>query len=512
MTNLNYRMSNTGQKFHKSRARVKGILGPVGSGKSVSMCWEIWLRANAQRVSPDGYRRSRWAIVRNTFWELENTTMKTWMDWFGPDKIPEPIGKYVGKPNYSHKINIPPVKDSQGNIIRPGLMLEAIFVAMDRPEDAKKLGSLELTGAWINEARELPFEIVTGINRRCGRYPSKKDGGSEYPGVIMDTNPPDDSHWWYKMAEEDMWRWDETNQEYIPLENYPAYKRWDFFHQPSGLSPEAENLENLDGGQQYYLSMIPGMTEEEVNVYVHGKYGVINVGEPVYGKAFNDNLHVSKTNLEAVENRTIIVGIDYGLTPAAVFAQKHESGQWRILNEITTHNMAADEFSVLLKQYIHEKFPKHTLEQFEFYGDPSVKRSEVDKSVVTDAFLRVGIIVRPSPCHNVWDTRKRCVLAPLNRMIMGQPGLLLSPACQQIRKGFNGGYHYKKVKISGGGYRYLEQAEKNEYSHVHDALQYTLAGGGESLLLRTNIPGGFTQTHKAKMNWSPYGRSNRTNR
>jgi hypothetical protein len=47
-----------------------------------------------------------------------------------------------------------------------------------------------------------------------------------------------------------------------------------------------------------------------------------------------------------------------------------------------------------------------------------------------------------------------------------------------VRKGFNGGYRYRKLQVSGGE-RYSDEPEKNKYSHPHDALQYLLLGAGE---------------------------------
>ena len=72
----------------------------------------------------------------------------------------------------------------------------SIFLALDRPEDVKKLLSLELTGVWINEAREIPKSIVDACSMRVGRYPSMRDGGPSWYGVIADTKPPDTDHWW----------------------------------------------------------------------------------------------------------------------------------------------------------------------------------------------------------------------------------------------------------------------------------------------------------------------------
>ena len=75
-------------------------------------------------------------------------------------------------------------------------------MALDKQEDVKKLLSLELTGVWLNEARELPKSIVDACTMRVGRFPSMRDGGPSWFGVIMDTNAPDETHWWGIMAGE----------------------------------------------------------------------------------------------------------------------------------------------------------------------------------------------------------------------------------------------------------------------------------------------------------------------
>ena len=48
-------------------------------------------------------------------------------------------------------------------------------------------------------------------------------------------------------------------------------------------------------------------------------------------------------------------------------------------------------------------------------------------------------------------------------------------------KGFTGGYHYRRLQVSGE--RYDEKPNKNRFSHIHDALQYLLLGAGEGRTL-----------------------------
>ena len=74
----------TGAKFMQSDARVRLIMGPVGSGKSTVCITEIFRRCVEMPKCKDGYRRSRWAIVRNTNQQLKTTTFASWKQWFPP--------------------------------------------------------------------------------------------------------------------------------------------------------------------------------------------------------------------------------------------------------------------------------------------------------------------------------------------------------------------------------------------------------------------------------------------
>jgi hypothetical protein len=66
----------------------------------------------------------------------------------------------------------------------------------------------------------------------------------------------------------------------------------------------------------------------------------------------------------------------------------------------------------------------------------------------------------------------------MKRLIDGEPGMLIHPQCRTLRKGYAGGYHYKRVQVSGDE-KYRDEPDKNLYSHVCDADQYGMLGGGE---------------------------------
>ena len=52
----------------------------------------------------------------------------------------------------------------------------------------------------------------------------------------------------------------------------------------------------------------------------------------------------------------------------------------------------------------------------------------------------------------------------------GKPMLLLHPNCKMLRKGFNGKYGYRRLHTSQE--KYVDKPDKNDFSHIHDALQY----------------------------------------
>ncbi|MBT4687945.1 MAG: hypothetical protein HOM62_23540 [Rhodospirillaceae bacterium] len=134
-------------------------------------------------------------------------------------------------------------------------------------------------------------------------------------------------------------------------------------------------------------------------------------------------------------------------------------------------------FSELLAGRLAEKFPDNRL--VNIWGDPAgSQRAQTDERICLEIVTEyAGIKARPAPSNDV-TMRREAVGQALSRMIDGRPGFLVSPSCTMLRKGFVGGFHYKRVKVTGDE-RYHDKPSKNKYSHPHDALQYLLLGGGE---------------------------------
>ncbi|SPU49852.1 Uncharacterised protein [Bordetella trematum] len=94
--------------------------------------------------------------------------------------------------------------------------------------------------------------------------------------------------------------------------------------------------------------------------------------------------------------------------------------------------------------------------------------------------------------------RLGAVDSALTRIVDGEPGLLVHPDCKTLRKALSGGYCYRRMAVSGE--RFADKPVKNEYSHVADAAQYLLVGGGEHKpLVRVRRPGGSSRPKRAIM-------------
>lgn len=419
------------------------------SGKSVACVLEGF-RRSMQQAPHNGVRRTRGAVIRNTAPELESTTIKTWKEW-----IPENVGVFNMKPPISCMINIP-LKDGTR------MECEVFFIAIDRPVDVKKLLSFEITWAWINEAREVPKAALDALTARVGRYPSNRVGGPTWHGIFMDTNPPEDDHWWYQLAE---------------VEKPKGYK---FFRQPGGLikkgdryyaNPLAENIQNLPGNWQYYFNQVPGKNEDWIKVYILGEYGSIFEGRVVYSE-WNEAVHLAKEELEVWRGIPLILGFDFGLTPACAFLQLTPNGQLRVIDELVTQGttMGITAFGRdIVKPHINNNYGG--VDVVTSWGDPAGnQRGQTDETTCLEALASIGIPTGAAKT-NSFIARREAVAEPMNRMVGGEPGFLLSPKCSMLRKGFNGRYYYERVQTVGDE-RFKDAPVKNIWSHVQDALQY----------------------------------------
>lgn len=462
-----FQASTTMWDMMNSPTYVRVLAGPVGSGKSVCASHELMKLAMMQEPNEHGERKTRSLIVRNTADQLRSTTMKTFFDWFPPGVW----GHYkASEKTFYIQQKLPD---------RTQVKAEFMFIALDTPDDVRKALSLEATFLWGNEWRELHPDVCDGLLMRLRRYPSGKDGGPTRSGAIFDTNMPDEDSWHFDKMEDPPKNWSVHIQppavlsfeEYVST--YGEDPDFEGAEDSEGtewfVNPEADNYDNLD--PLYYPDIIPGKSIDFVNVYLRCRYGRSLAGTPVYDKVFNHHFHVSEGELmplaaTASYDYPIIVGIDFGRTPAAVFKQRDPRGRVLSLSEITSTNMGIETFITRkLLPHISEHYPgQHIL----CAPDPAgFDKQQLNEMTLVNALESAGFeCIRPPSNKPVY--RIQAVERLLSQQVDGEAMYLIDPSCRMLIKGFQHGYRYKKKRDGQ-----LENSpDKNEYSHVHDANQY----------------------------------------
>ena len=441
-----YEPSPTLERFHHCDDIVRGVMGPTGSGKTVGCVMEGYGRSRDQEPDRDGVRWSRGLCIRNTYPELRSTTIKTWETW-----MPMAPVVYQIPINWHWRGPLP-----DGTTID----MEVLFLSMDDSRDIKKLKSLEVTWIYINEASEIPLEIVEWCINRRGRFPDKQTSPITWSGVFMDTNAVDQDHWWYKKAE---------------IEK-PA--GWTFFRQPAAvmklgdtwaINPKCENVEHQPLGARYWMDQIPGHNEEWIRVYLCAEYGATPEGKPVYPE-YSDHRHYSPVPLKADGGLPLWLGWDAsGRNPAVVICQLNMQGQLRVLDEICGADIGIRQFARdVVRPFLAAKYPGLPIKNV---GDPAgVKKQETDDRTCFLELEQAGFPILPAR-SNTLTARREAVAGYLLRTVEGgNPAFQVSSTCTMLRGGFLGKYYFRRIFVNFE--KYHDEPEKNKYSHPHDALQY----------------------------------------
>jgi hypothetical protein len=366
--------------------------------------------------------------------------------------------------------------------------VELVFIALDREEDVNKLQSLELTGAHINEATEIPRGVHQMLKSRVNRYPEQNVGGPVRPFIICDYNACDTEHWLYKIAEEEkppkhgfysqpsaLILTDSTDPRVDP-DNPVIDKAGNYYV----VNPDADNVINLP--EDYYSDLVFGAEPDWVSVMVLNAYGQLRTGRPVYSEYYDD-IHYTSKNLQPIKGVKIIVGMDLGLTPAAAFMQLTPSGHLVVFDELVTEDCSIQKFCEdYLKSKLQNEYSKYN---YELIIDPAAtQRSQNDARSAAEIIggrppYGSGLPYSTAPTNNI--TKRREAVVYFLRKVKG---FMLGPRCTYLRKGFISEYKYERKRLAimaaSTDPQFKEKPEKNIYSHIHDALQYgalELSGG-----------------------------------
>ena len=446
MSVIHYSAPPTCASFMKSNSFARMIAGPVGSGKTTACLFETFRRACEQTPAPDGYRYTRFAIVRQTLKQLKDTVLKDIISWLSG------IAEYK-------------VSDNTIYVTIGDVRSEWLLIPLDTPEDQRRLLSMQLTGAWMSEAIEMDVGIISPLAGRCGRYPAANLGGASWFGIIADTNMPSEGSPWHKLMLDP------------PVD-------WQVFIQPGGMEETAENLEWLTQtpdtlklpvtsevrraqGRTYYERFIRSNSPDWCKRYVHAEFGDDPSGSAVFKDSFKSSFHVVQ-GVEPVSGHPIIVGQDFGRDPCSIICQLDHKGRLLVLEEVLAEDIGLE---------LHvERTLRPALSNVRYMGkavaiigDPAGRsKGSIYEETSFDALKRMGFQAFPAPTNDI-DKRVRAIEAFLLAQRDGGPAILIDKdRCPTIARALSGGYRYAKTR---NGMR-KALPDKNEYSHIIDALQY----------------------------------------
>lgn len=192
-------------------------------------------------------------------------------------------------------------------------------------------------------------------------------------------------------------------------------------------------------------------------------------GLPVYGEDFSLDFHVAKEPLKWNPEYPVVRGWDFGLAAegmACIFAQLLPPSRLFIYHELTASDLDLDHFAPEVRRVSLEWFP-NCRKWFDIVDPAGFIRSQQDKRQNVN-ILRDALHTKPIPGVKGIVDRRRAVTRLLRENRRGNPALLVDPVCKMLIDGFIGGYHYAYSKYG----QLKDEPEKNEYSHIHDALQY----------------------------------------
>lgn len=475
------------QEYLASKKPIQIIRGPVGSRKTTETCYKVLKLICNQRPGKTGVRSSRVAILRTTYPELTGTTIRDWRKIVTPE-----MGHFTMGTPPEHKLDF---DLPDGTCVRA----EVLFIAMDKPEQVERLRGAQLTFAWMNEVKLFEEYVLNMVFQRVDRYPFP--GWSPYTGVFGDTNAWDQDHWLARIEQE----WRDGKRPDVDFFIQPGAVKWDDATKGWVINPERENAKFVPA--EYYERQLLVLPQDRIRVDLANEIGLSLDGKPVQ-PAFSDMAHTAKTLLKPYPGE-IVVGLDFGLTPAAVFWQRQHNGQWYALDELACFDMGAPRFAEELKRKMAQLVTECRVPEesgkitFKLFGDPSGGNRDASEDSYFTLLRKNGVSAFKAPTNEP-SIRREALNGPLTRMVDGLPCVQINARCKNFRKALAGGWCYRRVQGQHG--RFHDQPDKSGFSHVGEAGEYGLLSAGENAThgkgQTFNVPAGAGPI-QMKTDWDP---------
>ena len=472
--------------FMRSRAFIAGIIGPVGSGKTMAALQKGLLVGASQggQVDNNGvtWRKARIGVIRESYPSLQSTTLKSW--W---NVIPESVGKFSWKAPFTHHFLKVLRREGGARGGRPIDVLDCEYefrAIGDQTVEAACRG-WEINAVVVDEADLQPEDLVPFLTGRIGRFSNLAPELVVDPQIILSMNMPDiDNHMYRLLLEKDLEQLGLTEEETRILEEALGGRPLiDCFVQPGGREPDAENLHNLWGGRGYYILQVAANKHKPgyVDRMVDNKPVPIQHGQPV-NPQFVYTRHVRPVEYDP--RRKLILGVDQGLFAAAVACQRTAEGHLRTLGEVVMlkkggealRKIGPTAFGERCRQFLTDRFPELGPDQIRVVADPAAFAADDREDNEHDWLLAfqkaLGLRV-----HRAKSNRQALRNEAIWKALSTVDGYAIDPSAKHLIRAHNGGYRYQKAELSTGEQRGALEIADTIYTHVADAEQYAALEG-----------------------------------
>jgi hypothetical protein len=436
-------------RYIMGRDKVAIITGPQGSGKTIASVKKALVEAQRVKPGADGVRRYKLGVYRQKYDNLWKATIPSWWKVLPKDLAGS---SWTGASPRAAR-HIVRFADQWGQV-----EMIADFLAFGDIADPEDLRGLEFTDVWLNEIDTMPEQLFIYLIGRTGRDPPPAVTG-RLGRVMGDMNAPDVLNWTYRKFYEEL---------------APGYAH---YRQPGGMDPKAENLKAL-GGRAYYQQQIDLNAANPwwIRRMVHATPGVSRATDLVYDK-FDELTMLSPVELKAEISLPVIVGVDGGLTPAAVYMQEMGDGQLRVIAEIALERGGMGELAEAMLALEARRFRGC---EFHTVCDPSMKAGEDDDAPTYDRQRIARRSDRQELAHRLGrpvelavsqePTRRWEAVRVKIALNLGprRPGYLLDPSCKGLLRGKLQTYQFRKLR----GTNDLSSIAPTFDTHVADAEQY----------------------------------------
>ena len=443
-------------------------MGPRGEGKSDSGIMAMSYHASLQDKK---YKPIPWAIVRDTWKNLERTTLRSFL--------------FPSEKSFMAQIRSRLRMRDGGRFLElPGVWTAFLF-GVDTPDDLNQLQSMQLGGLWIEEAAPaMQEEIGRGVAEEVWsigitslRHPLMSENASGWlkevclpvlwqtglpvlvrtqaggnNGGLGLLNPKEIKEGLLLGA---LTRDPEgglviRNRRAQLTQNYPSEDHWSWmrFHEdptPDRALFRIPRGENIYVDDQYRETMKRALENRPdlLDRLVIGRPAHVQVGEKVTPE-YNESLHRSKENLNPMPQLTTFRFWDGGLSPSCVFAQLTSRGKFIVTDTLRGSNVGMKQFiGMFVKPLLAERYVK--IDKWRDIGDPSLKERDQSDSTVTAAkIIEEELQTTFEAGIASWQSRLEAMRELLSRLVDGEPMFVVSKHERILHRALSGGWHYHR--------------------------------------------------------------------